>query len=517
MALTNILAVIPTLFAQGTSLHTVVLPVFCAFLAFQLYLFLSHRWAVVRQRNILETLWQQGCAPEHELTQGRANRQWLGWVATRFHDGAFNDGHYSREDVLAQLDNWLEGHGSYLFLQRMGIMAPLVGLLITVIGFFFLQTPTADSGDLKQILYSLTPLVLGVGTGATLALINQLLLHLAGKGTDNLRTVACRWFDDCVWKHVQTKPHVAANNAAEALQSMADIIHGSIGSFRDSTAAISHTSHSLEVAGGAVALAAGQLQSQMAGISGEMKDLQATAKNVVNSANGIAPAVEAVTTDLAESVKMFKTVVQVQLGQAATRHQESADLFAHSVEQICESAAQLNAQFGSFGQIVNAQATAGQEWSRSLQEDILPAQQSFRQAGAQLVDATKDLVPTQRAFRDAVDSMQGSANGLAEFVRKGVEPATRRLAELDQVLTRMQETTEAVRQMTELRQEFAGLARSLSQAAATAEAIRSLPQEIRTVLQTLVPNHNGDAGPRRPFFLRLFGGFASNGRSNGRR
>ena len=165
MALTNILAVIPTLFAQGTSLHTVVLPVFCAFLAFQLYLFLSHRWAVVRQRNILETLWQQGCAPEHELTQGRANRQWLGWVATRFHDGAFNDGHYSREDVLAQLDNWLEGHGSYLFLQRMGIMAPLVGLFITVIGFFFLQTPTADSGDLKQILYSLTPLVLGVGTG----------------------------------------------------------------------------------------------------------------------------------------------------------------------------------------------------------------------------------------------------------------------------------------------------------------------------------------------------------------
>ena len=316
---------------------------------------------------------------------------------------------------------------------------------------------------------------------------------------------------------MQTKPHVAANNAAEALQSMADIIHGSIGSFRDSTAAISHTSHSLEVAGGAVALAAGQLQSQMAGISGEMKDLQATAKNVVNSANGIAPAVEAVTTDLAESVKMFKTVVQVQLGQAATRHQESADLFAHSVEQICESAAQLNAQFGSFGQIVNAQATAGQEWSRSLQEDILPAQQSFRQAGAQLVDATKDLVPTQRAFRDAVDSMQGSANGLAEFVRKGVEPATRRLAELDQVLTRMRETTEAVRQMTELRQEFAGLARSLSQAAATAEAIRSLPQEIRTVLQTLVPNHNGDAGPRRPFFLRLFGGFASNGRSNGRR
>jgi methyl-accepting chemotaxis protein len=515
MAPTNILAVVPTLFAQGTSLHTVVLPVFCAFLAFQLYLFLSHRWAVIRHHKMLDTLWQQGSAPERGLTQGRANRQWPGWVATRFHDGAFNDGHYSRADVLADLEKWLEGHASYLFLQRMQIMAPLVGLLITVVGFFFLEPPTADSGDLKQILHSLMPLVLGVGTGATLALINQLLLHLASKGTDTLGTVACRWFDDCVWKHVQAKPHVAANGA-EALQAMTETLQGSIEPFRGATASISHTSHALEVASGAVVGAAEQLGSQITVISDEMKGMQVTAKNVVNSVNGIVPAVEAVTADLAESVKMFKTVVQVQLGQAATRHQESAESFAHSVDQIRESAVQLNGQFGSFGQIVAAQATASQEWSRSLREEVLPAQRLFQQAGAQLVDATKDLAPGQRAFREAVDSMLGSANGLAEFVRNGVEPATRRLAELDQVLARMRETTEAVRQMTELRQEFASLARSLSQAAAAADAIRSLPQEIRTVLQTVIPNHNGDAGPRRPFYLRLFGGFVPRGRSNGR-
>jgi methyl-accepting chemotaxis protein len=448
--------------------------------------------------------------------QGNENRSWLGWVTTRFHDGAFNDGHYSREDVLAQLDNWLESHGSYLFLQRMGIMAPLVGLLITVVGFFFLQPPTADNGDLKQILYSLTPLVLGVGTGASLALINQLLLHLAGKGTDTLRTVACCWFDDCVWKHVQAKPYVAANDAADALQVMAETIRGSVEQYRSATTAIDHTCHALQATGGTVTAAADQLRTQMAAISDEMKGVQATAKNVLNSANGIVPAVEAVTAELAEAVKAFKSVVDVPLRQAAVRHQESAESFAHSVDQIRDSAAQLSKQFGSFGQIVDAQTTASQEWSRSLRDDVLPAQRSFQQAGAQLIDATKDLVPAQRAFREAVDSMQGSANGLAAFVHDGVEPATRRLAELDQVLIRMRETTEAVRKMTELRQEFAGLARSLSQAAAAAEAIRSLPQEIRAVLQTVVPHHNGDAGPRRPFFRRLFGGFASGGRSNGR-
>lgn len=513
MAPTNPLAVIPALFAQGMPIHGAVLPAFCAFFALQLCLYLCHRRTVARQRRTLDALWQNGCAPESGLAQASTNGQWIGWISTRFHDGAFGDGHYSREAALGELDNWLEGYGSYLFLQRMGIMAPLVGLLITVIGFFFLQTPTSDNGDVKQILYALTPLILGVGTGASLALINQVLLHLASNNTDALRAAASRWFDDCVWKFVQHKPHVAANDAADALQVMAETIRGSVDVFRGATTAVGNTCHSLQTTGGAVAEAANSLRLQIAVIFDEMKGMQTTAKNVLNSANGIVPAVETVTAELAESVKMFKTVVQVQLGQAATRHQESAELFARSVDQIRESASQLSTQFGSFSQVVKAQATASQEWSRSLHDEVLPAQRSFQQAGAQLVDATKYLAPAQRAFREAVDSMKGSANSLEVFAREGVEPATRRLVELDQVLARMQETTEAVRQMTQLRQEFAALARGLSQAAEAAEAFRSLQQEMRAARQTAVPGRNGDTGPKRPFFLRLLG---FRGRANGR-
>ena len=494
-------------------MHGAALPVFAAFLLLQVYLFLSHRVAVARQRKTLDALWQQGRAPERDLPQVKADRQWLGWVAARFHDGAFHDGHYRREDVLAQLDNGLEGHGSYLFLQRTFIMAPLVGLLITVVGFFFLEPPTGDTIDLKRILHAFTPLVLGIGSGAALALFNQLLLHFAGKGTESLRTAACRWFDDCVWKYVHAKPHVAANDAAEALQTMAETIRSSIEDYRGATAAVNQTCHSLQAVGSAAVVATDRLQAQMAAVSDDMKDLHATTKNVVNAANGLVPAVETVTGELAESVTAFKSVVQVPLAQAATRHQESAELFARSVEQIRDSAAQLNAQFGSFGQIVDAQAKAGREWSRSLQEDVLPAQRSFRQAGTQLTDAANGFAATQQAFREAADSMQGSANGLASFVQDGVEPATRRLAELDQVLTRMRETTEAVRQMTQLRQEFAGLAQSLSQAAAAADAIRSLPQDIRAVLQTVAQSHDGNGHPRRPFLLRFLG---LGGRSNGR-
>lgn len=513
MAPTTILAVVPALLAQTPLMHGAVLPAFSAFLAFQLYLFLSHRWWVVRQRRALETLWQQGRAPERGLAQGKTGHQWLGWVATRFHDGAFNDGHYRREDAIAQLDGWLEGHGSYLFLQRMGIMAPLVGLLITVLGFFFLQPPTADSGDLRQILHALTPLVLGVGTGATLALINQVLLHLAGKGTDALRAVACRWFDDCVWKHVQAKPHAATEDAAEALREMATTIRGSDEQYRIATAAISQTCQSLKGAGTALVDTVERLREDTAKIPDEMKTLRGTANSVISSLGGIVPNIERTTAELAESVVAFKSVVQEQFGQVAARHRESAELLAGSAAQIRESAGQLSTQFGSLAKIVDSQATASQEWSRSLREDVLPAQGLFHEAGARLADATKDLPPAQRAFREAADSMQESAKGLAACVHEGIDPATRRLAELDQVLSRMRETNEAVRQMTQLRQEFAGLARSLSEAAEAAKAIRALPQEIRAVLQTVVPSHNGSTSPRRPFYLRLLG---LGGRSNGK-
>ena len=507
-------AVVSVLFAQGTSMHWAVLPAFCAFLGLQLYLYLSHRRAIGRQSKPLRGLWQQGCMPEPTLVQGNGSHDWLSWVVTRFHNGALHDGLFSRENVLEQLDNWLEGNGSYLLLQRMGIMAPLFGLLITVTGFFFLEPATAGNGDLKQILHTLTPLVLGVGTGASLAIINQLLLHLAGKRTDAVRLVAIDWFDDYVWPLVRTKPEAAANDAAEALKSMADTIRGSVEQYHAATSAIGQTCQSLQGAGAALVDTVERLREDTAVIPDEMKSLRSTAASVIRSLGEIVPAVEQVTSELAESVVAFKSVVQEQFGQAADRHLKSAELLAGSVDQIRGSAEGLTKSCGTFGQIVDAQATASQEWSHSLREDVLPALRSFQQAGVQLIGAVRDLGPTQRAFHEAADSMQGSASGLAAFVRDGVEPATHRLAELDQVLTRMRETTEAVRQMTQLRQEFAGLATSLSQAAAAAEAIRSLPQEIRTVLQTVAPNHNGDAGPRRPFFLRLLGGFGSRGRSN---
>lgn len=505
MSATDLLTAVSGLFTQGSWLHGAALLAFCTFLGFQLYLYFTHRRALVRQSKALAGLRNEGRVPEQPFSRDVTRNEWLGWVATRFQDRAFQDGQYGREDAVEQLDHWLESNTSYLLLQRAGIVAPMVGLLVTVAGFLFLDPVATTDWDLKQILHALSPIVLGLGIGAVLTIINHFLLHMAGKKTDSVRSTACRWFDDCVWKHVQAKPRVAADDAAGSLQAMAETIRESIEPYRGATAAIGQTSQSLQGAGAALVETVERLRADTAAIPEEMQSLRGTASSVIRSLGEIVPNIEHVTSELAESVGAFKSVVQEQFGQAAGRHRESAELLAGSVGQIHEAIGELGAQFGSFAQAVHAQAAAGQEWSRSLRDDVLPAQRAFQQAGAQLTDATRDLGPAQRTFREAADSMRGSADGLAAFVREGIDPATQRLAELDGVLKRMQETTEAVRQMTQLRQEFASLARNMSQAAEAAEAIRALPQEIRAVLETIASSHNGHPSPKRPLFLRLLG------------
>lgn len=512
MTTVSILAFAPDASLQGISLHPAVPLAFCAFLAFQLCLYFCCWRALSRQRKILTRLCQEERAPDQLATDGTARNDWLGWISTRLRDGAFHDGHYNRDDALEQLDRWLEGLESYLMLQRTGIVAPMVGLLITVAGFLSLD-PSAGDWNLKEILQMVSPIVLGIGSGAALTTFNHLLLHFVGKKTDVVRSLAGNWFDERIWKGVQTKPQTSGNEAAEALAAMAETIRRSLTEYCNATSAISHTSQSLQGAGAALAATVERLREDTAAIPEEMKSLRSTASGVVRSLGEIVPNIERTTSELAESVVAFRSVVQEQFGKAAARHRESAELLAGSVDGIRESAAHLSEHCDSLGRSIEAHGRTSQEWSRSLQEEILPAQHDFRQASTQLIDATKELAPAERAFREAADSMRGSANGLAAFVRDGVDPASRRLAELNKVLSRMQETTESVRQMTELREEFVCLAKSLAQAATAADAIRTLPQEIRAVVQSLVPSRNGSSGPRHPFLLRLFGfGRRSNGK-----
>ena len=124
---------------------------------------------------------------------------------------------FTRDDALQELDTRIASDGSYLLLQRMGVMAPLLGVVLTVAGFYWLEVDDGDQ-SLKNILLAVTPLVAGVGTGAVLAIINQALLHTAGRRVESLRLTARNWFDSVIWDRYGADARGTSLKAADVME-----------------------------------------------------------------------------------------------------------------------------------------------------------------------------------------------------------------------------------------------------------------------------------------------------------
>jgi hypothetical protein len=142
---------------------------------------------------------------------------WVNWVVAHFSGGPAQQSNFTREDALQELDTQIASNGNYLLLQRMGIMAPLLGVVLTVAGFYWLRVGSGDE-SLQSILSAVTPLVSGVGTGAVLALINQVLLHIAGRRVESLRMTARRWFDAAIWSSSRREMPLNAVNAPQVME-----------------------------------------------------------------------------------------------------------------------------------------------------------------------------------------------------------------------------------------------------------------------------------------------------------
>jgi hypothetical protein len=149
---------------------------------------------------------------------------WYQWVLSHFQpDATRRSCVFNREDALQELDARIASNGGYLLLQRMGVMAPLLGVVLTVAGFYQLNV-REDAQSLQSILQAVTPLVAGVGTGAVLALINQVLLHVAGRRVEAIRLAGRSWFDTVIWRNLGSREELTVTSS----QGVEDFIRGTL-------------------------------------------------------------------------------------------------------------------------------------------------------------------------------------------------------------------------------------------------------------------------------------------------
>jgi len=174
------------------------------FFLLQVVLCISFCSRIRRQERAITRLsrdFEQGGDGRNGVRSLGRRHAWLYWVDVNFPADFTSTSNFTREDALHELDTHIASIGSYLLLQRMGVMAPLLGVVLTVAGFYWLHIGDGDQ-SLQTILMAVTPLVSGVGTGAVLALVNQALLHIAGRRVESLRMTARTWFDTVIWRRL---------------------------------------------------------------------------------------------------------------------------------------------------------------------------------------------------------------------------------------------------------------------------------------------------------------------------
>jgi hypothetical protein len=393
-----------------TSSHLfVVLCTGLAFLAVQLALTIRCYVRMRRKERLINLL-------AHEFEQGRAGRKqpeprfsnadWVQWVFANFPANAGGAaGNFSRDDALHELDVRITSNGDYLLLQRMGIMAPLLGVVLTVIGFYWLKLGEEEQ-SLQAILLAVAPLVSGVGTGAVLALINQALLHIVGHRAESLRMTARKWFDTAIWSRVDLDGRSARGRAVMAMDDLTTSLGEASNRYVDGASQIHESTASISRAASAFHDVIQSLSGEIRSIPESLHDVRRATSASAEAINELIRVGSRAAADLDVSVAAFRTTIDREFRAAAKLQHRSGRLIAKSAQQLDDATEQIRA--GSHGLKHSAEIgqSSFQRLDESLRKNVLAGNQQFR-------DTVNVLTAQVAAFSHDVQALSAVADSVA--------------------------------------------------------------------------------------------------------
>jgi hypothetical protein len=169
---------------------------------------------------------------------GAALPKWVGlpfWLAP-FVSVTRNSFHLTqaRDNASKQLEESLATSKEYLKLQKLQTAAPLIGVLLTAIGFVTIES------DLNDVQSLAVPLVGGVATGAILALLSQLVIYFVELDIDKSRKDGQLLIDE-IWMKATADledPHRSVLFAVGRLEAATNSLTSAIGSFPENIPAL---------------------------------------------------------------------------------------------------------------------------------------------------------------------------------------------------------------------------------------------------------------------------------------
>lgn len=310
------------------------------------------------------------------------------------------DHRLSREDMLIHLEDVFASNGAFLWLNRMTMMAPLLGVVLTALGFISLAgqmraeaTPATGIANLESYLSRMYPLFYGVVSGALLAIINQGMVQYAGHRLRTTRQAArLELFHAIPLSDERRRVEERLGRVSAVLDSFAGRITG-LGVAIDTAAQVAahEITGKVQVLSQALGAIADSLQEGRER-SGHI------AQMIESDARGATAAVSQSLSSIEASIKDF-----------AAKSREHLDLWAKTLDQ---SGSALGATIGGFAS--TAKSLSGVVSSLAVQcggmgESVRSTQESARG----LLEASKKALAFAGRLEEGLERrVQATVNGL---------------------------------------------------------------------------------------------------------
>ncbi|WP_417380097.1 hypothetical protein [Gimesia sp.] len=270
----------------------------------------------------------------------------------------------TKDEALDTFDRMLSKIFWPSALRRLGLAAPLLGVVLTGLGFLILDAPGLDSSTLyagdkihfSEILLSLKPLYIGVFLGSLLALFNQFMMQLVDHRIGTLRLEAESKVNldpmDPIWKEmdkfsgtlgaIRTHTENNFNDMLELTISSLDIVSQEVTNtaIKFEKILIEHEGIAGKLKNGAesfeskVSDAGENIETSITNITSELENISPELKNAVND---IAPTLESLknaTEGLDKSIKVLSEKVVEDLNASVQVTKKTAIDSAKMVNEI---------------------------------------------------------------------------------------------------------------------------------------------------------------------------------------
>jgi hypothetical protein len=360
-----------------------------------------------------------------------------GWLE-RAAAGAFR--RQTRDDAIAELERALTLTPSAIALRRLGIMAPLLGVVLTAGSVMFSKASLAtlvnvsETTTVVKIMEGLLPLLAGVTAGALLAIFNQLLLIVFHRAEDRLMNEAVSmlkngWFRDTDDRVELVVEQIAGlgEAIAQMQQRIASVVQVTIDSGERLGMAISTVSKGLEKAASDFAEV---IATPAREFKASAEEISKTAKVGWLAYQKVAEAFEQV------HETGFGRIAEVQRQQMETLRAEMASL--EQLQALLGGAAQLRLPDW------NSSFDAASDAANSFGESMTTLVASLR---ARNEDVKTSLAQSSDLIRETMTRLNGSLTDFETRCRQGGEAAAAaslRPEEIAKVRDGLRELSEAL-------------------------------------------------------------------------